>query len=124
MLILFVFYLLFFFFFFFSSRRRHTRSLCDWSSDVCSSDLVDRSGLSRSIRSLKLDRQVRVDCGRRWRRRRERNFRPSPRPPAPALPAKSVRPCPKQIRRASDHQLREYAWTQPGRELGGAFLSP
>src|SRR5215204_3442057 len=27
------------FFFFFSSRRRHTRSLCDWSSDVCSSDL-------------------------------------------------------------------------------------
>src|SRR5438034_10407222 len=27
-------------FFFFSSRRRHTRSLCDWSSDVCSSDLV------------------------------------------------------------------------------------
>src|SRR5260221_9366708 len=31
---------LFFFFFFFSSRRRHTRSLCDWSSDVCSSDLM------------------------------------------------------------------------------------
>src|SRR5204863_1161974 len=27
-------------FFFFSSRRRHTRSLRDWSSDVCSSDLV------------------------------------------------------------------------------------
>src|SRR2546427_2127337 len=29
------------FFFFFSSRRRHTRFDCDWSSDVCSSDLVD-----------------------------------------------------------------------------------
>src|SRR2546430_8823899 len=29
-------------FFFFSSRRRHTRFDCDWSSDVCSSDL--RSG--------------------------------------------------------------------------------
>src|SRR2546427_4510166 len=29
-----------FFFFFFSSRRRHTRFDCDWSSDVCSSDLV------------------------------------------------------------------------------------
>src|SRR5690349_23501745 len=28
------------FFFFFSSRRRHTRSLRDWSSDVCSSDLA------------------------------------------------------------------------------------
>src|SRR6266571_2205229 len=29
-----------FFFFFFSSRRRHTRLTCDWSSDVCSSDLM------------------------------------------------------------------------------------
>src|ERR671927_1030359 len=35
-------------FFFFSSRRRHTRSLCDWSSDVCSSDLI------RLARSLKV----------------------------------------------------------------------
>src|SRR5436853_4098363 len=26
--------------FFFSSRRRHTRCLSDWSSDVCSSDLM------------------------------------------------------------------------------------
>src|SRR5438094_3790513 len=26
--------------FFFSSRRRHTRSYGDWSSDVCSSDLI------------------------------------------------------------------------------------
>src|SRR5207249_9099841 len=32
-----------FFFFFFSSRRRHTRSKRDWSSDVCSSDLVDHN---------------------------------------------------------------------------------
>src|SRR2546430_5111482 len=29
------------FFFFFSSRRRHTRFDCDWSSDVCSSDLAE-----------------------------------------------------------------------------------
>src|SRR5690242_21264740 len=29
-------------FFFFSSRRRHTRLTCDWSSDVCSSDLCSR----------------------------------------------------------------------------------
>src|SRR5256884_2805279 len=27
--------------FFFSSRRRHTRCSRDWSSDVCSSDLID-----------------------------------------------------------------------------------
>src|SRR6266478_8957915 len=29
------------FFVFFSSRRRHTRFDCDWSSDVCSSDLTE-----------------------------------------------------------------------------------
>src|SRR5437879_13477596 len=35
-------------FFFFSSRRRHTRYIGDWSSDVCSSDLIviyDSAGL-------------------------------------------------------------------------------
>src|SRR5690606_39783032 len=43
---------------FFSSRRRHTRFSRDWSSDVCSSDLVDRlSGfrtdpLGRAARSF------------------------------------------------------------------------
>src|SRR5215211_3872128 len=36
-----------FLFFFFSSRRRHTRSLCDWSSDVCSSDLPGRRDIQR-----------------------------------------------------------------------------
>src|SRR5262245_65016003 len=33
-------FLVLFLFFFFSSRRRHTRCLSDWSSDVCSSDLI------------------------------------------------------------------------------------
>src|SRR3712207_7096776 len=32
------------FFFFFSSRRRHTRYWRDWSSDVCSSDLLTAEG--------------------------------------------------------------------------------
>src|SRR5437899_9819221 len=40
MLSVFLCLLLLFLFFFFSSRRRHTRCLSDWSSDVCSSDLV------------------------------------------------------------------------------------
>src|SRR4051812_48584005 len=36
--------------FFFSSRRRHTRLTCDWSSDVCSSDLLTpREALSGAI---------------------------------------------------------------------------
>src|SRR5256886_3386126 len=34
--------------FFFSSRRRHTRFDCDWSSDVCSSDL-DELGIARQL---------------------------------------------------------------------------
>src|SRR5699024_11980792 len=32
--------ILYSYYFFFSSRRRHTRSKRDWSSDVCSSDLM------------------------------------------------------------------------------------
>src|SRR5207245_3773318 len=35
--------------FFFSSRRRHTRCYRDWSSDVCSSDLL-HPGASTTIR--------------------------------------------------------------------------
>src|SRR5690606_40851760 len=36
----FLYFYYFSFFFFFSSRRRHTRFSRDWSSDVCSSDLL------------------------------------------------------------------------------------
>src|SRR2546430_10545470 len=35
--------------FFFSSRRRHTRFDCDWSSDVCSSDLPNAQGFGPSL---------------------------------------------------------------------------
>src|SRR2546430_12910417 len=35
---------------FFSSRRRHTRFDCDWSSDVCSSDLTDQRAFQVSPR--------------------------------------------------------------------------
>src|SRR5256885_7518154 len=41
----------FFFFFFFSSRRRHTRLQGDWSSDVCSSDLLRGRGLVIAVSS-------------------------------------------------------------------------
>src|SRR5205814_6379418 len=33
---------------FFSSRRRHTRCLSDWSSDVCSSDLIEAEAALRA----------------------------------------------------------------------------
>src|SRR5205085_2615279 len=35
--------------FFFSSRRRHTRFDCDWSSDVCSSDLDEVAAFEREF---------------------------------------------------------------------------
>src|SRR2546430_7736548 len=39
--------------FFFSSRRRHTRFDCDWSSDVCSSDLI-KGGHAQSAHATDL----------------------------------------------------------------------
>src|SRR6266571_2110613 len=35
--------------FFFSSRRRHTRLTCDWSSDVCSSDLASKFAVEQLL---------------------------------------------------------------------------
>src|SRR5438874_13051107 len=71
--------------FFFSSRRRHTRSLRDWSSDVCSSDLgiaasvgnvLDRTaaspghleceGVARSTLARSEERRVGKECRSRW----------------------------------------------------------
>src|SRR5688572_31345985 len=72
----FIFWLLFFFFFFFfSSRRRHTRFDCDWSSDVCYSDLYnlrsdigerndlakERPEIARRLRPLILEWEKDVD---------------------------------------------------------------
>src|SRR5439155_17306618 len=73
------------YFFFFSSRRRHTRWPRDWSSDVCSSDLLatghpavalwppghsraaqdaETPGRSRGFRSE--ERRVGKECRSRW----------------------------------------------------------
>src|SRR5437588_324499 len=63
------------YFFFFSSRRRHTRSLCDWSSDVCSSDLPgdswmpflrpirpsDNRNTTSKIRRLEIEHSLQFD---------------------------------------------------------------
>src|SRR5437016_11934085 len=38
--------------FFFSSRRRHTRLVSDWSSDVCSSDLVIKTDDTEAIAGI------------------------------------------------------------------------
>src|SRR5256886_6834383 len=67
------------FFFFFSSRRRHTRFDCDWSSDVCSSDLLPTPHTaSESPVQWKSPRQkYRCSCI-------FPEFRKDPRPPLPA----------------------------------------
>src|SRR3989440_63718 len=49
--------------FFFSSRRRHTRSDRDWSSDVCSSDLIGRAEMPPAV----IRRLGRVDYESTWR---------------------------------------------------------
>src|SRR5262245_66482725 len=53
--------------FFFSSRRRHTRCLSDWSSDVCSSDLVRRSGVQLRLASRKRRHVEALPCERELR---------------------------------------------------------
>src|SRR6476661_10293857 len=66
-------------FFFFSSRRRHTRFKCDWSSDVCSSDLASRlvartranghrarTASTRSAVARSEERRVGKECRSRW----------------------------------------------------------
>src|SRR5690349_10601980 len=64
------------FVFFFSSRRRHTRSLRDWSSDVCSSDLLatDGSGFdtkTRKPKAIKFRARVRSKFGEFFRGRED-----------------------------------------------------
>src|SRR2546430_13854932 len=43
---------------FFSSRRRHTRFDCDWSSDVCSSDLRLAGLLARCLALVQKEEQL------------------------------------------------------------------
>src|SRR2546430_12640861 len=61
--------------FFFSSRRRHTRFDCDWSSDVCSSDLT-------TAPSCVGDRTRRDSLRARWQFHTRRRQRRSRCPPA------------------------------------------
>src|SRR5256886_4035768 len=61
--------------FFFSSRRRHTRFDCDWSSDVCSSDLNDIPLLFEVLDPGQFDLVVLVDAAVPLRRTRLRAMR-------------------------------------------------
>src|SRR5437870_12287579 len=54
-------------YFFFSSRRRHTRWPRDWSSDVCSSDLLEIRRAREALRRLACDHPDRSDAALRGR---------------------------------------------------------
>src|SRR5256886_5218231 len=59
--------------FFFSSRRRHTRFDCDWSSDVCSSDLFYRRCLALRSRGAVDRKRSRLSSRKAYRARIERS---------------------------------------------------
>src|SRR5699024_453032 len=66
---------------FFSSRRRHTRSKRDWSSDVCSSDLLNSSPVTRvSCMQQNIENEVAQAWEGAWN---EGNYRPLRRLLAP-----------------------------------------
>src|SRR5690242_21404209 len=67
---------LYFFFFFFSSRRRHTRLTCDWSSDVCSSDLGEVADVEQA--SPVVHRRERQRPAARNRAQQREEIRPDP----------------------------------------------
>src|SRR5256886_3457202 len=64
--------------FFFSSRRRHTRFDCDWSSDVCSSDLSGRGIELKETASgfrIQVRRELAAEISRLWPERTARYSR-------------------------------------------------
>src|SRR6266478_4012763 len=78
-------------FFFFSSRRRHTRFDCDWSSDVCSSDL-EVHGEELADRSVVVDDQDAVH------RAHEEKVRKITFPPPGRSPIRDSPRCSRAIR--------------------------
>src|SRR3712207_7792944 len=93
---------LYFFFFFFSSRRRHTRYWRDWSSDVCSSDLVEQI----TAEGVFMRVQVRATNADQWRVGRELRMRLKER-----FAAEGIR-TPTPLLRSEEHtpelQSRQY----------------
>src|SRR5438034_5219489 len=102
------FFSFFFFFFFYSSRRRHTRSLCDWSSDVCSSDLRSLSGVvpmlaAIAVAALSRGATKKSICGRRWRSSCTRNTTVVGRPSTRSAARASSDACFDSFHRSEEH---------------------
>src|SRR5260370_3386517 len=84
--------------FFFSSRRRHTRFKCDWSSDVCSSDLAGHARTRHRTIS-----QTGARIPRRQNSQRRRRRKPAKRVGSAEDPANSRRLKLKTVRFDSVH---------------------
>src|SRR5689334_12317477 len=80
-------------FFFFSSRRRHTRWNCDWSSDVCSSDLRATGMTGLPPLSEVLEEYQLVEAEDRYRLLIDLGRRLEPMPDALKTDATKVRGC-------------------------------
>src|SRR6266496_4212708 len=101
--------------FFFSSRRRHTRSLRDWSSDVCSSDLRHRQrgqanpqpGARRLVHLAEDQGGVLDDVG-------VRHLDEQVVALAGALPHPGEHGHPGRLRDPGDHLLDEHGLAHPG----------
>src|SRR5207247_7333905 len=90
--------LVYVFVFFFSSRRRHTRSTRDWSSDVCSSDLLAAGPA----------------CGHRAREQRDRTDR---RRGGDGCAARSRSPARRQLARSEERRVgKEWRSGRPERD--------
>src|SRR5690606_40745919 len=95
---------------FFSSRRRHTSFSRDWSSDVCSSDLVlevERAGLPYS--------STEKSSGWTWSRK-SRNFSTS------SCWATSTTSTPAVATTSAEHKIGRASCREIAEEIGGAFL--
>src|SRR2546429_4879986 len=82
--------------FFFSSRRRHTRCSRDWSSDVCSSDLVRFHGPEPLVLVQPVFTPHRDGDGPEWPR-------PPPAPPPPR--GEAFLNAPAQPRRSEERRV-------------------
>src|SRR5207245_7657696 len=87
------------FYFFFSSRRRHTRCYRDWSSDVCSSDLLELA-----LRARRSREHVRVAVALA-RGTFERPDLESSQPPQPGIGDRSLNAGEEQLLRARAQEV-------------------
>src|SRR5688572_29605904 len=94
-----------YFFFFFSSRRRHTRFDCDWSSDVCSSDLriVLAGDYGPCPKTVRVTARERGD---------QRSVRIPGHPQSGCIPGRSTSPPGRRYQR-DEHKRRPASSSQP-----------